>query len=110
LRAYARNVEGNTTLLGAITVDNAGSALPFGTLDTPDPLTPISGAYVNFGWALTPQPPNTSLSYHRCRLVTVAPPPPRTIGTDHGVVNSLEFSLLALESQHAAAYSGSFTL
>ena len=58
LRAYARNVEGNTTLLGAkrITVDNAGSALPFGTLDTPDPLTPISGAYVNFGWALTPQP------------------------------------------------------
>ena len=58
LSAYARNVEGKTTLLGTkhITVDNAHSALPFGTLDTPDPLTPISGMSANFGWALTPQP------------------------------------------------------
>jgi hypothetical protein len=58
LLAYARNVEGKTTLLGAkrTTVDNAHSVIPFGTLDTPDPLTPISGSYVNFGWALTPQP------------------------------------------------------
>ncbi len=58
LFAYARNVEGKTTLLAAkrITVDNVDSVLPFGTLDTPDPLTPISGNYVNFGWALTPQP------------------------------------------------------
>ncbi len=58
LFAYARNVESKATLLGAkrIIVNNADSVLPFGTLDTPDPLTPISGNYVNFGWALTPQP------------------------------------------------------
>jgi len=58
LLAYARNVENKATLLGAkrITVNNADSVLPFGTLDTPDPITPISGTYVNFGWALTPQP------------------------------------------------------
>jgi len=58
LLAYARNVEDKTTLLGAkrITVNNADSVIPFGTLDTPNPLTPISGTFVNFGWALTPQP------------------------------------------------------
>jgi hypothetical protein len=46
-----------TTDLGtrAIGVDNADSVLPFGTIDTPAPGGTASGkAYVNFGWALTP--------------------------------------------------------
>lgn len=41
-----------------ITVNNTASLLPFGTIDTPaQGETNVSGAqYVNFGWALTPQP------------------------------------------------------
>jgi hypothetical protein len=38
-------------------VNNAGSPLPFGTIDTPTQGGAASGtAFVNFGWALTPQP------------------------------------------------------
>jgi hypothetical protein len=41
----------------AITVDNAASPLPFGTIDTPTQGgTAESSAFVNLGWALTPQP------------------------------------------------------
>jgi uncharacterized repeat protein (TIGR01451 family) len=50
---------GQVVDLGArtITVDNATSVLPFGTIDTPTQGGTVSGsAYVNFGWALTPQP------------------------------------------------------
>jgi uncharacterized repeat protein (TIGR01451 family) len=43
---------GSTT----ITVNNAGSALPFGTIDTPTQGGTVSGTIVNFGWVLTPQP------------------------------------------------------
>jgi len=40
-----------------ITGDNAGTKQPFGTIDTPAQSGTISGAaYMNFGWALTPQP------------------------------------------------------
>lgn len=40
-----------------ITVNNASSLLPFGTIDTPAQGGTASGsAYINFGWALTPQP------------------------------------------------------
>jgi hypothetical protein len=39
-----------------ITVNNAGSALPFGTIDTPTQGGTVSGTIVNFGWVLTPQP------------------------------------------------------
>jgi hypothetical protein len=40
-----------------ITVDNAHATKPFGTIDTPAQGGTISGIdYVNFGWALTPQP------------------------------------------------------
>jgi probable HAF family extracellular repeat protein len=45
--------------LGTVTigVDNKDSVLPFGTIDTPTQGGTASGtAYVNFGWALTPQP------------------------------------------------------
>jgi hypothetical protein len=57
--AYALDLEGNQTLLGSklITVDNANSTKPFGTIDTPAQGETVSGVtYVNFGWALTPQP------------------------------------------------------
>jgi len=40
-----------------ITVNNATATKPFGTIDTPTQGGTISGNdYVNFGWALTPQP------------------------------------------------------
>jgi hypothetical protein len=59
LHAYATDVEGNTVLLGSrtITCDNAHATAPFGSIDTPDQGGTVSGTgYVNFGWALTPQP------------------------------------------------------
>ena len=59
LHAYAWDADGQTTLLGSkqITVDNANSTLPFGTLDTPGQGQTVSGsAYQVWGWALTPQP------------------------------------------------------
>jgi hypothetical protein len=38
-------------------VNNDASVLPFGTIDTPAQGGTVSGnAYVNFGWALTPEP------------------------------------------------------
>ena len=58
---WAQDREGNTKLLGTrtITCDNAHGTLPFGAIDTPEQGGIASGAsYVNFGWALTPQPKN----------------------------------------------------
>jgi hypothetical protein len=57
--AYADDAEGNRTLLGAKTIvaANAGATDPFGAIDTPQQGATISGTgYLNFGWALTPQP------------------------------------------------------
>jgi hypothetical protein len=57
--AIAHDAAGNSTELGVKTllVNNAASPLPFGAIDTPGQGATISGsAYVNFGWALTPQP------------------------------------------------------
>ncbi len=46
-----------------ISVSNRNAVKPFGTIDTPGPGSIISGnAYVNFGWALTPQPALIPLS------------------------------------------------
>jgi hypothetical protein len=59
LHALATDAAGLVTDLGAhtISVNNAASALPFGAIDTPSAGATISGtAYVNFGWALTPEP------------------------------------------------------
>jgi hypothetical protein len=59
LHAYANDAEGNTVLLGSrtITCDNANATKPFGSIDTPDQGGTVSGTnYVNFGWALAPQP------------------------------------------------------
>jgi hypothetical protein len=59
IHAYAEDVEGLQTLLGSRTIVgvNSTSAAPFGAIDTPAQGATISGAaYINFGWALTPQP------------------------------------------------------
>lgn len=59
LHAIATDNDGLSAEIGAstITVNNAGSLLPFGTIDTPRPGEVVSGsAYVNFGWVVTPQP------------------------------------------------------
>ena len=57
--AYADDVEGVRALLGAktIVVNNGTATLPFGAIDTPGQGETIAGSgYLNWGWALTPQP------------------------------------------------------
>ncbi len=59
LHAIAVDNDGLSREVGAstITVNNAASVKPFGTIDTPGQGATVSGtSYVNFGWALTPQP------------------------------------------------------
>jgi len=59
LTAYAVDRDGHRVALGSkrITCDNAHATLPFGAIDTPSQGGAVSGSsYVNFGWALTPQP------------------------------------------------------
>ena len=54
--AYAEDVDGHTALMGRTTVNfnNAGSPLPFGTIDAPAQGATVSGTLTNFGWVLTP--------------------------------------------------------
>ena len=59
ITAYAYDRDGHTTLLGrrTITCTNATATIPFGAIDTPGQGATVSGSgYVNFGWALAPQP------------------------------------------------------
>jgi len=59
LHAIAFNKANSQLDLGTktITVDNVHAAKPFGTIDTPGQGDSVSSAdFVNFGWALTPQP------------------------------------------------------
>jgi phosphodiesterase/alkaline phosphatase D-like protein len=59
LYVKATDKEGNTVTLGSKTIfaDNANAEKPFGAIDTPSQGGIIAGSnYVNFGWALTPQP------------------------------------------------------
>jgi acetyl esterase/lipase len=59
LHALVTDNSGQTTAIGStvFSAANAGSVLPFGTIDTPAQGETVSGAaYVNFGWALTPLP------------------------------------------------------
>jgi hypothetical protein len=59
LTAIAQDIEGNQTVLGSRTIiaNNATATLPFGAIDTPGQGETISGGtYINFGWALTPNP------------------------------------------------------
>lgn len=61
LHAIAQDAEGNQVTLGTKTIhcDNANAILPFGAIDTPTQGGVAWGnSYVNFGWALTPQPNN----------------------------------------------------
>jgi hypothetical protein len=56
---YAQDREATFVRLGTrtLTCNNANATKPFGTIDTPEQGAAISGAnYINFGWALTPQP------------------------------------------------------
>ena len=56
---YAHDVEGRVALLGSriLVCDNAHATKPFGAIDTPTQGGVVSGsAFVNFGWAVTPQP------------------------------------------------------
>jgi YVTN family beta-propeller protein len=56
LHVFAYDQEGNGTVLGSkgISVDNATSTKPFGSIDTPGIGATVSGGTWNFGWALTP--------------------------------------------------------
>lgn len=57
--AVATDINGKTTMFGPsnITIDNAGAVKPFGAMDAPLQGGSASGDnYVNWGWALTPQP------------------------------------------------------
>jgi hypothetical protein len=57
--ANATDKEGKTVTLGSKTIhcDNANAVKPFGAIDTPGQGGIASGkSFVNFGWALTPQP------------------------------------------------------
>jgi len=59
LHAIATDRIGRTKTLGIKTIicDNANAVKPFGTIDTPSQGGTASGSdYVNWGWALTPQP------------------------------------------------------
>jgi hypothetical protein len=56
LHAFAFDVDGHSAALGTktITVDNAHATRPFGAIDTPEYGSTKSGAFWNYGWALTP--------------------------------------------------------
>jgi hypothetical protein len=59
ITAIASDSSGNEVTLGSktITCDNANAVKPFGAIDTPTQGGDASGSsFVNFGWALTPQP------------------------------------------------------
>jgi hypothetical protein len=59
LHAKAMDKEGHEVTLGkkTVTIDNANAVKPFGAIDTPAQGGIAFGkSYVNFGWALTPQP------------------------------------------------------
>jgi Leucine-rich repeat (LRR) protein len=59
LMAVAYDNDGNETVIGSksVVIRNDLSEMPFGTLDTPPQGGMVSGStYINWGWALTPQP------------------------------------------------------
>jgi hypothetical protein len=55
---YAQDREAQYSLLGTrtMTCANAQAVKPFGTIDTPEQGATVSGTFINFGWAITPQP------------------------------------------------------
>ncbi len=55
---YAQDQESHFIHLGTriMTCTNTQATKPFGTIDTPGQGETVSGTFINFGWALTPQP------------------------------------------------------
>jgi alpha-tubulin suppressor-like RCC1 family protein len=71
LHAIAYDREGRSAVLGSktITASNATATTPFGTIDTPAPGQRVSGAFWNFGWALTPNAiPSCSITNGNVRV------------------------------------------
>jgi hypothetical protein len=60
VHTIATDETGQPATLGitTITVNNAASQVPFGTIDTPAQGGTASGVFVNFGWAVTPNAAN----------------------------------------------------
>ncbi|OFW26098.1 MAG: hypothetical protein A3H97_14125 [Acidobacteria bacterium RIFCSPLOWO2_02_FULL_65_29] len=58
LYAFAYDANGHYTTVGTktVTANNAGAIKPFGALDTPTYGQTVTGAFWNYGWALTPNP------------------------------------------------------
>lgn len=72
LKAIAKDNAGNETLLGTktITIDNTNAEIPFGAIDTPTQGGDVSGKkYINFGWALTPQPDSIAIDGSTIKVV-----------------------------------------
>lgn len=72
LHAYAEDVEGHEVLLGSRTIvaANLSATAPFGAIDTPGQGETVGGAsFVNFGWALTPQPKAIALDGSTIRVL-----------------------------------------
>jgi hypothetical protein len=72
LHAVAENVAGATTELGVKTIvgTNRSSVVPFGAIDTPAQGETVSGtSYLNFGWALTPQPQSIAIDGSTIQVV-----------------------------------------
>lgn len=68
----AQDQEGNWFVLGrrTMTCANASATMPFGTLDTPlQGGTAAGTSYINFGWALTPQPKTIPINGSTIRVV-----------------------------------------
>jgi Tol biopolymer transport system component len=68
----AQDRDGHWFVLGTrtMTCANASATRPFGTIDTPEQGGPaVSGSFINFGWALTPQPKTIPLAGSTIRVL-----------------------------------------
>ena len=81
LTAFAFDREDRVSTLGTktITVDNAHAGKPFGALDTPSYGGTVSGAFWNYGWALTPNASPACTIEHGNALVSVDSGPLETV-------------------------------
>ena len=81
LHAFAFDAEGNSTTLGTktISVDNAHATKPFGALDTPGYGETKSGAFWNYGWALTPHATPACAITNGSVMMTIDSGPPLVV-------------------------------
>jgi uncharacterized repeat protein (TIGR01451 family) len=99
LHAIVTNVAGASLDLGSKTIvcNNAQSKLPFGTIDTPAQGATIAGTqYVNYGWALTPQPGSISADGHTLTVFIDGQPLP-----GHPVYNNYRGDIATLFPSYA---------